>query len=386
MVNYEEILLKKIKPKADRLMERISADSDSVLNTFEENGKYRVLKLSETPYEWVRSFFTGIVTHLYVHCKDEKYAEFLESKMQSYTDYIYSHLDEISHDTGFLYSLYAVAYYKATGNENARNLALKAADELSKRHHYESGIIQAFCRVREKRPMTIIDDMMNLALIMWAGKETGHMYYEKIYTSHIQTTINDFMRDDYTFRHAFSYDYATGKPLGERNYCGYACGSTWARGQMWALYGFVNALDCTLNGEQYVPVITGILNRLSILLPEDGIPNWDLMLHGKNVIKDTSAALIFACAVKKLQLLNKNHPEIDPNGDLQFSGAVKTYEIADRVLETIVEKYLAPEQYDNIVTGAQCGSDNKGCLWGDYFFTELVMRKLYGDKFTDFWI
>ena len=30
--------------------------------------------------------------------------------------------------------------------------------------------------------------------------------------------------------------------------------------------------------------------------------------------------------------------------------------------------------------------NEEGALWGDYFFAELLMKKVYGEKLVDFWI
>ena len=45
--------------------------------------------------------------------------------------------------------------------------------------------------------------------------------------------------------------------------------------------------------------------------------------------------------------------------------------------------YTTPDENENILDKVQCGNRSEGALWGDYFLTELVMRK-ETDKFVDF--
>ena len=60
--------------------------------------------------------------------------------------------------------------------------------------------------------------------------------------------------------------------------------------------------------------------------------------------------------------------------------AVKT---ADMAIEALSEKeYFGTDDVEYILKYR----NEEGALWGDYFFAELLMKKVYGEKLVDFWI
>ena len=82
--------------------------------------------------------------------------------------------------------------------------------------------ITFFC---ESKGLAIIDCMMNLLLLFWAGEVTGHAFYKRIAEAHADTTLKYFIREDYSVRHAYRFSEDTDAALGEANYCGYSIGS-----------------------------------------------------------------------------------------------------------------------------------------------------------------
>lgn len=327
---------------------------------------------------WTRSFLNGAVALLYFHYKDEKYLDYLKKALPVYEEHLYSKLDDISHDTGFTYTLGTVAYYKVSGSEAARRVSLKAADEMIKRFRIKAGIVQGFGRVDSPRAQTIIDDMMNLSVIMWAYTETGNKFYKDVFESHIQQIYRYVMRDDYSFRHSFLFDISNGAPIGELNYCGYSIGSSWARGQMWALYGGINALAATSDTELYLPKINGEINYLYSKIKDRFIPTWDFNCVGASTdMIDTSAAAIMASAMLKLGY--------GDNGSGLTGPVEDCIQLADDILSVLLAEYMASDDADNILEGGQCGLHNAGCVWGDYFLIEALMRKIYKNNMPDFW-
>ncbi len=378
-VNYEEILAK-AKKKLDRRMEFLDPSSPEHENCVTVDGRYtnsfiNMYEMDGSP--WTRSFLTGALAYLYYHFKEDKYLNYLEKSYPRYEEYAYKYKKSICHDAGFLFSLYAVALYKVSGDEKAYNLALKAADEMIKRFRFKAGVIHGFGPACGARAETIIDDMMNTAIIMWAFQETGNQFYQDVFRSHIKVTLRDMMRDDYTFRHAAQWDANSGEYLNELNFCGYSCGSVWARGQGWALYGLVNVLAVT-GDRDYIPTINGVVNRIISFLPADRVPLWDMNCVGSTTTNiDTSAALIIANAFMKLA-------EIMDVSELQGE-AKNCSRYADEILDSIIQNYLAPDESEHLVEKAQCGSMQAGAVWGDYFFVEALMRKLHGRECPDFW-
>lgn len=373
-------LLDFCKKKVDVLMDRIDPKSGLRESCSEINGRYTNRLLPVESSGWTHSFLTGMIAYMYYHYKEQRYLDFLYDLFDEYKGFLYSHLSEVGHDTGFIYSLYAVALYKITGDKKAWELALKAADELAKRHHYESGVLSSFCKLTEDKVNTIADDAMNLQLIVWAHSETKHPFYERVYTKHMQAVITYMIRGDYTLRHAYAFDKKTGAPLTEKNWCGYSCGSAWARGTAWTMYGMNNILRHTGNEYLYLPSLNGMADKfIRYIEKTDMIPVWDFNLpEYAPHIKDTSAAAIVASAFYSAE---RDISARSREGQFKRCG-----EVSDKIFEKLTENYLAPTENENILTNGQVGPENRGCIWGDYFFVELLMKNIYGDKLPSFWI
>ncbi len=374
------------------------------------NGKYTDRKYSLLNYaHWTRSFFTGTVALLYKHYGDQAFLDYLKELDGVYQKRLKYGIDvrNIHHDAGFTYILYSNALYEVAKDKRAYNLSLKAADELLKTYRPEVGIIQGFGGPTGDT-ITIADDMMNIGLFMWAYEKTKHPFYKRIFTNHINTILDIMVRDDFSIRHSYLFD-ETGKPIGEHNYCGYGVGSMWARGNAWVIYGLTNAITCLYHdlgmdyktyiardaklklgqrkcvtedralARRYAIALNGILNCFISHLPENGIPMWDMKELSKEIgdVHDTSAAVIFASAIYKLN----EYYDIS-----SFQGVAKhAVAIADKIMESVTNEYFAPADAENFIEGGQCGPRECGCVWGDYFYTEAIMRKLYGKDAPEFW-
>ena len=72
----------------------------------------------------------------------------------------------------------------------------------------------------------------------WAYDQTGDPRYYHIATKHADTAIKAFIREDGSARHIVEFDPVTGDINRSYGGQGYAKGSSWTRGQSWALYGF----------------------------------------------------------------------------------------------------------------------------------------------------
>ncbi len=139
----------------------------------------------------------------------------------------------ITHDLGFLYTLSARAQYQLTGDQSARDLAIRAAFELAKRYRPKGEYIQAWGPVGDPQDggRMIIDTMMNLPLLFWASRQTGEPEFHDIARQHAITAAKYLVRADGSTYHTFLFDQDTGEPIGGRTHQGYADDSLWARGQ-----------------------------------------------------------------------------------------------------------------------------------------------------------
>lgn len=122
--------------------------------------------------DWTSSFWTGMLWLAYEVTGDERYRNTAEVQLSSYKQRITERICTDIHDLGFLYSLSCVASYKLTGNDEAKEIALYAAELLMGRYFDKAKIIQAWGDLSdpENRGRMIIDCCMNLPLLYWAAE------------------------------------------------------------------------------------------------------------------------------------------------------------------------------------------------------------------------
>lgn len=381
--DYEEVL-KKVKLKIDRRMQK----NDPSSNRYEafacdENGNYEkdALDFNE-PGGWTRSFLTGAVAYMYFHFKEDKYLNYLKKELPVYKKYLRDNQSVYFHDIGFLFMLCSGATYEVSKDDEAYTINIKAADDFLKGYVPNVGMFDGFGGGDWVTTNPIIDDMMNITILLWAWKVTGHHFYYRLYDNHIKKMRHYMLRENYTYRHSFLFDSATGEPICERNFCGFAPGSIWARGQMWAFYSTVSALKATCDIDKYADFVNGQLLTLISLMGNDKVPLWDFkcLTEKDKVSVDSSAAAIYASALLKID-------DIDVIDKIVFSGGAKEYRrLGEEVLDELIDNYMYDDNCDACLKNAQIGTKNVGAVWGDYFFIEALMRKIYGKECPDFFV
>lgn len=145
--------------------------------------------------------------------------------------------DALSHDVGFQFLLSAGAAYKLTGNMEMERHTRHAASLLQGRYN-PNGFLRAW-NPQGREGWAIVDCMMNLPLLYWASKQTEDPRFAQVAKIHADTTMKHFVRSDGSCNHIVIFDPDTGEALETPGGQGYAPGSSWSRGQAWALYGFV---------------------------------------------------------------------------------------------------------------------------------------------------
>ena len=335
-------------------------------------------------YNWMTSFTTGMAPLFYMSTKDNKYLKWANKYAQSYTDKVFKYSMDTMHDIGFLYSPYSVAMYKLTGDSQHRIAAIKAADELLKRFDINGKYIDAWQRMDniQETGRAIIDCMMNIQLLFWAWKETGHMIYHDVAKAHADTTIKYFVREDYSVCHSFEFERKTGKMIYENNGCGYENGSHWARGTAWMVYGLAGVAKY-LDDRTYYDIAEKIALKYIESCGEKCVPVWDFRLPedkpalecghydnpewdgsdirncGNNV--DASAASIFA------------------SGLLELNKYIHNDTLERFALDTVTELCENYLNKDMTVAGV-IHHQNGQMLYttiGDYFFTEALHKILF---------
>ncbi|GAK52205.1 glycosyl hydrolase family 88 [Candidatus Moduliflexus flocculans] len=324
--------------------------------------------------DWTASFWTGMLWLAYEITGDQKYRQAAEVSLLTFYRRLDNRIGLETHDLGFLYTLSCVAAHKLTGNQTAKEYALKAADFLMVRYFDNAGIIQAWGDLNDpnQRGRMIIDCLMNLPLLYWASDMTGNRAYYDAALSHVRQAARYIVRPDASTFHTFYMDVETGAPKFGKTAQGFSDASCWARGQAWAMYGFPLSYRYVRDRELIElnhKLTSYFLNRL----PEDHVCYWDLIFTEGAEERDSSAAAIAVCGLLEM---TKSLPLTDP--------ARRVYEhAAVSMIRSLAASYTsaACPNSNGILLHAVYGKPmNDGvdecCIWGDYFYFEALVRLL----------
>jgi hypothetical protein len=270
------------------------------------NGKIRYI----APQEWTSGFFPGSMWYLFELTGDPKWRE-LGIKYTEALDTV-KHLTW-HHDVGFMIGCSYGNGLRLSGNTDYKDVIIHAARSLSTRFRPVAGIIQSWNVDRGWQSErgwecpVIIDNMMNLELLFDATKYTGDSSFYHIAVTHADNTIKHQFRPDYGTWHVIDFSLTDGSVRNKHTAQGYAHESTWARGQAWAIYGYVVTYRETGDQkylEQAEKAFDFVANHPN--LPEDGIPYWDFNAPGiPDALRDASSAAIMASALYELSKYSK---------------------------------------------------------------------------------
>jgi hypothetical protein len=161
-----------------------------------------------------------------------------------------------THDVGFLYGEGAAyGYDAACGRRRRAGLgarrcgvlkasALAAADRLATmiRANAPAAMLPTGLQRCPDCPPgareTIVDSMMNVGLLTWAERRAGHPGYTDLALAHARAVAQVLVRPDGCTAQAVFTDGTSGRTFGVHTHQGLSAGSTWARGQAWALLGY----------------------------------------------------------------------------------------------------------------------------------------------------
>jgi len=333
-------------------------------------------------YGWTTSFWSGMLWLAYELTKQDSYRQLGEQHILNFVHRVDNNIDLDTHDIGFLYTLACVAPWRLIGSTEAKRAALKAADMLMARYLEKIGVFQAWGMLDDPnlRGNTIIDSLMNMPLLYWATEQTGDSRYAAAAHRH-STQLRDYVvRPDNTTYHTFYWNPETGVPIGGKTAQGYADNSCWARGQAWAIYGFTLNYRYTRD-ESLLVIARRCADYFLDHLPQDSVAYWDLVFNdGSSQQRDSSAAAIAICG---LQEMARWLPEGTQRQRYQKA--------AGSILDSLVTDYTpSAESGSNALLlhsvydmPKSIGVD-EGCLWGDYFYMEALMRSLKPD-WNSYW-
>lgn len=321
---------------------------------------------------WTNGFWGGILWQLYNATKDELYRETAINNEVKLDANLMEPMG-MDHDSGFKWLPTAVADYRMTGDKKAWKRGMLAADSLAGRFNIAGNYIRAWNEWNEpydgsNAGIAIIDCMMNLPLLYWAYDQIKDPRYLHIAKAHAATVMKNFVREDGSVIHIGEFDPMTGGFIRSRGGQGYKEGSSWTRGQSWAVYGFTLSYMHTKD-KVYLDEAERIAAYIISRIPESGLIPVDYNQPDDCAWEDSTASAITSCGLIELYRITGN--------ELYMNTALK-------LLKTLYEKRCNwTEDTDNIVekcTAAYHDAKHEfAIIYGDYYFIEAVW-KLTGEE------
>ena len=367
----EDIAMDRINDEIKFVIEKITQNMPDFVDKFPSACSHNMIYSQTDNFDWTESFWTGMLWLAYEETGKSDYKNIAETQIDLFKKRIEQRYKTGTHDLGFLYTLSCVAAYKLTGNDQAKETALKAADCLMERYIAVAGIIQAWGDLNDPRQSgrMIIDCLMNLPLLYWASEVTGNDKYKNAAVSHARRAAEYIVREDASAFHTFYMDVKTGKPIMGKTAQGFSDQSSWARGQAWGIYGFALSYLYTKDTE-FISISQKMANYFLNRLPEDDVCYWDLIFSDGPEERDSSAAAVAACGLLELykHLPDKNEARIYKNAALKITASLG---------ENYTSKNV-PESNGVLLHAVYSKPSNNGvdecCIWGDYFYFEALTR------------
>lgn len=360
----------------ERIVEKIGRTSRRIGATFphaSKNGTYDAMR----PSWWTAGFWPGLLWLIYRETGDERLKSIAEECERLLDGPLHQAI--VHHDVGFIWILTAVANYKITGSEESKRRALIAAGQLAGRYNARGRFIRAWhdTAQQNRAGWSIIDTMMNIALLYWATETTADPRFKHIAVDHADTVLREFIRPDGSTHHIVCFDPETGARLEARAGQGHSPDSAWSRGTAWALYGMAISYAYTRE-DRFLQAAKRVAHFFIANLPADRVPYWDFRVPaGEGTPRDSSAG---ACAACGLIELSKLVPPAE--SALYFDAAVK-------ILQSLYENYSSWDADEEALLLHATGSAPSGAnvdvplIYGDYFFVEGIAK--LRDRRSMFW-
>ncbi len=346
----------------------VKKNSGKICYTTDKEGNFDDRSSDEKIGWWTNGFWPGLLWQLYSASgnslfKDEAIG--LEAKF----DRIFLNPDCMDHDNGFRFLPSAVAHYRVEANEKSKKRGILAAENLAGRFCPTGSFIRAWNAWggEDHIGWAIIDCMMNLPLLYWASEETKDPRFRDIAILHANTALENFIRPDGSVVHICCFDSKTGqleRTLGGQGYCE---GSSWTRGQAWAIYGF--ALSYIHTGdEKYLNAAKRVANYFIANTPQTGLIPVDFRQPEEPNVEDSSAATIASCGMIEIAKHSEGRDK-----ELYLNAA-------KRMLKALhEERNDYSDSRDNIVTRSTEAYGNKASweiaiIYADYYYLEALLK------------
>ncbi len=373
---YEAITIEEAGNALNHAVAQIRNNISEFYDSFPTASSRNQIYSASENNDWTNGFWTGQLWLAYEHTKEAAFKEAALYQVQSFRNRLIKRIVVDHHDMGFLYTPSCVAAYKLTGDRPARETALMAADNLMGRFQDKGEFFQAWGRLGDPEEYRlIIDCLLNMPLLFWASEETKDSKYRETALRHIRTCMKYIVREDSSTYHTYYFDLETGNPVGGATAQGHRDGSIWARGQAWGIYGSAIAYKYCPD-PMYIESFRKITTCFLEHLPGDLVPYWDFdFTDGSIEPRDSSSGAIAACGM--LEMAKYLEPE-EAKDILQHAKRLLKaltrhclYRSGDNTNGILLHSTYAKSSPYNSVKDS--GVD-ECTLWGDYFYTEALVR------------
>ncbi len=316
---------------------------------------------------WTQGFFPGSLWYLFRRTGEERYGNPADGWTRNLE---LQKTNRLTHDLGpKLFYSFGNAY-RLTGDPYYRDVLMIGAESLAARYRPVAGVLSCCDWNPRWRLPLVIDTLISLEMLMWAAENGGRPELRDMAISHALVTARELVRPDGSTFHIADLNPVTGAVRFKETFQGYSNGSTWSRGQAWAIYGFTMMYRYTRDARMLATARRTADYYLS-RLPSDLIPNWDF--DAPQQFKDSSAAAITASALLELAALE---PDVVNKGRYREAAAGMLASLASPT-------YLAPNTTLAVLLhGVGHLPANQeidvGLVYGDYFFIEALVRFLEG--------
>jgi unsaturated chondroitin disaccharide hydrolase len=172
-------------------------------------------------------------------------------------------------DIGFIIGTSFGDGHRLTGDPAYKSVLLTAGGSLASLYNSNVGAVRSWTFGPWKFPM-IVDSMMTLGPLQWGTANGGSPAWAGIAATHAQTVATNIVRSDGGTFQLANFDSTSGALLSQETFSGYSDTSTWARGQAWALYGFVQAYQASGN-PAFLTTAEAVANSFVDHLPANDI-------------------------------------------------------------------------------------------------------------------
>ncbi|NOU66158.1 glycosyl hydrolase family 88 [Paenibacillus sp. LMG 31461] len=324
---------------------------------------------------WTNGFWGGMMWLMYHETGNETYKE-IANISEDALDECFRQYYGLHHDVGFMWLPTSVANFKVTRQPESHKRAMHAANLLAGRFNLAGGFIRAWNDNEggDTRGWAIVDCLMNLPLLYWASEESRDPRFKQIAMKHADTAMTAFIRPDGSVNHIVEFDPFHGGVAATYGGQGYEVGSSWTRGQTWAMYGFISSYLHTQK-EEYLHTAKRVAHYFMANIPDNGIIPIDFRQPKEPEYEDSTAAAIAACGLIEIAKVVGEHEK-----DVYMKAALKLLKTLDQsrcdwttdsdcILMNGSAAYHHPERHTAII-------------YGDYYFMEAIFKLKGNDLFV----